>query len=803
MMNMNARQLLCGALVPFAGMLVQPVDAQLPTNFPAVTVSTYDSNHVAAGYLFLASWTLTPGAGSFLMILDNHGTPVDGNKYKQLSHVAGDFKVQPNGLLSYADTFSAFPYTGGWDVNHRVVAEDLTTAVETVQMKNGYLAEFHDFQLQPNGHALAFGYYLSEVDMSQIVSGGHPAALVSGAVIQELDAQRKAVWQWRSWDHYDFEAHTYANPTAAMLSEFHINDLRMDFDGNLIAGTPTEVRKINRQTGEVMWTLGGIDNDFTIVGGNASHFGGHTAHRIENGNLLIYNNAVGTNTSQVHEYSLDETNLIATRVWSYVPPTKISAWATGGAQRLSNGNTLICWGLPRNGGVPTCTEVTPSGQVVFELSFNDPSILSYRAFRFPFPSASQKIEHTVIEVSQGSHYDFGDTGVSIDVQSLMGGGYNQVTATREPYAPILPSFVAKAPRVLPVRVKLAGNGISSMTHKILFDANSFGFNNPSNLTVYHRQTPGTGLFVALPTDPYNPVTQQVRATATGFGEFILGYPDLADVALPPILNRPENYRGLQTNNIVAARKAESGVIYSVNQERPVYLSWSPKGFARYYELQVDPNPAFTNPVIDLQYRTDAGYVWSNALPNTTYHWRVRTMIDDFSTGAWSTNTLQTVPPAIEVTAPNGGERWQRGLSYFVQWDSNLGGDVVIDLYKGGSFLQNLVSNPGSRAYKWDVNLALDPGSDYSIRIAAATNSALFDLSDGHFSVDVPRITKLSASGGGSVGLEWLGASFNVFVEFAPAVSPGTWTNIAGPINQTNWTGAASPSPRGFYRLRVQ
>jgi hypothetical protein len=84
--------------------------------------------------------------------------------------------------------------------------------------------------LLPNGHALTMGYYLSEVDMSRIANGGHPAALVSGTVIQELDAQRNAVFQWRSWDHYDFEDHTYANPTAAMLSEFHINNINLDID---------------------------------------------------------------------------------------------------------------------------------------------------------------------------------------------------------------------------------------------------------------------------------------------------------------------------------------------------------------------------------------------------------------------------------------------------------------------------------------------------------------------------------------------------------------------------------------------
>jgi hypothetical protein len=437
------------------------------------------------------------------------------------------------------------------------------------------------------------------------------------------------------------------------------------------------------------------------------------------------------------------------------------------------------------------------------MSFDDLSIFSYRAFRFPYPSASQKDESTVIELSQGNDYDFGTTGVSVDVQSLTGEGYNQVTVVREPYAPVQPSFVAKAPRVIPVRVNLAAIGILGMNYTVSFDAGSFGFENPSDLTVYHRPTPGTGLFVALPTDPYNPVTQQVRATASAFGEFILGYPDLADFANPPILNRPESYRGLQTNNIVAPRNAEPGTSYTVNQERPIHLSWSPRGFARYYELQVATDLAFNNLVVDLQFRTDAFYNWTNALPDTTYRWRVRTMIDDFSTGNWSTGTFQTVPPAIQVVSANGGERWQRGLDHFIQWDDNLAEDVVIDLYKGGAFLQTLVTNAGSRAYEWEVDLSLDPGADYSIKVSSATNAALSDISDAQFNIDVPQITRLSAVPGEAVELEWLGGSLNVFVESAPTLSPGSWTSIAGPINQTNWTSGSPPGATGLYRRRVE
>jgi hypothetical protein len=693
-------------------------------------------------------------------------------------------------------------------VQDQIVDESLTNVLETIQMRNGYVAESHDFQLLPNGDVLLFGYYLSQVDLSQIVSGGNPGALVSGAVIQELDAQRNAVFQWRSWDHYNFEDFSYPNPTASMISQFHFNDIILDVDGNVIASTPTEIRKINRQTGEVMWTLGGPANEFTIIGAgfNANDFGGHGTYRLASGNFLEYDNSHAGLTSRAVEYNLDETNKIATVVWSYTPGTNIAGSATGNAQRLPNGNTLICWGIPRTAKVPVCTEVTSAGEKVFELTFTNVSLQSYRAFRFPYPSADQRIQFVQLELAAGSSYDFTNTGVALDV-SGGAGGYNRVTVTREPYAPLQPSFVTiKPPRVLPVRVRIDQTGISSLMGDIFFDSVSFGFDHPQQLTVYYRSTPDTGPFVALPGASYNPANHQVGVSLPGFGEFIFGYPDVTEVAYPPILNRPENYRGVQTSLIVAARKAETNVVYSVNQELPVLLSWSPRGFGHYYELQVAADSAFAGPAVNLSYRSDAFYVWSNALPDLTYYWRVRTMVESnglFLTGDWSTNTFQTVPPMLQVTVPNGGEAWQRGLRYYVQWRGNIAEDVVIDLYKGEAFLKSIVTNASTGSYRWQIGQDLAPGDDYSIRIRSASDAALFDTSDLPFNIDVPKITAIQQTLNGHWMLNWAGSTAGVYIELNPTLAPGQWQTIAGPLTGSAWTNASGEGLAGFYRLRVQ
>jgi hypothetical protein len=68
------------------------------------------------------------------------------------------------------------------------------------------------------------------------------------------------------------------------LAEVPVNSINLDIDGHIIAGTPDEIRKINRQTGDVMWTLGGGANEFSFVDGDVSHFGGHGTYRLKNGN---------------------------------------------------------------------------------------------------------------------------------------------------------------------------------------------------------------------------------------------------------------------------------------------------------------------------------------------------------------------------------------------------------------------------------------------------------------------------------------------------------------------------------------
>ncbi len=187
--------------------------------------------------------------------------------------------------------------------------------------------------------------------------------------------------------------------------------------------------------------------------------------------------------------------------------------------------------------------------------------------------------------------------------------------------------------------------------------------------------------------------------------------------------------------VIAPPKAEPDTTYAVNQELPILLSWSPKGFARYFQFQLATDTEFTTPLVDTVYMTEGFYVFETAGPGTTYYYRVKTQ-NEGGASEWAVGAFQTVPPMLEVTAPTDGESLTRGLDYFIKFNDNIAEDVVIELYKGAAPVLTIGTVPSDRAYEWEVDLGLERGIGYSIKISSATDPSLFDVS-GSFTIDIP------------------------------------------------------------------
>jgi hypothetical protein len=695
----------------------------LPANFPGITTTVYDETAIGDGYVFLAVAAEVEGIGYYLLILDNDGTPV---RYKELpDDYAYDFKVQPNGLITYAQFISHHSYTGGGDVIHMVMDRDLNI-IDSVQMGNGYIAEAHDFQMLPNGHYLLFGYYLTPVDMSAYVKDGKPDALVSGGIVQELDADKNVVFQWRSWDHYDFEGYNWGRfATRDIVSEFHLNTINLDVDENIFLGTPQWVKKIDRQTGEILWHLGGDENEFSFIGVDSTeavaHFGGHNFHRLPDGHVLLYDNGdrQGTRSSQIHEYILDEANRTAEHVWTWTPPELIAGWHRGNAQRLPNGNTMIGWGGGRGDPIPTCTEVAPDGAKVFELYFDDPAIESYRAFRFPLPDGGPCANVTEFEVSPGLEYDFvespeNNTGISVRIDSIGGSGYNEMTVKKYCFAPLYPEFSERAPRVLPLHLLFAEYNISSIVGELHFDVLEWDITDPEHTTVYWRAQYGSGLFTSV-TTTYNRVTGKVIADASAFGEYILTQPDVEAAVFVPQPYAP----------VDAA---------TVNRKLPVTLEWNPVGQVEHFALQVSDDDQFTNLLVDEQNWLPGRYVLPAVMADAVYYWRVKASNAAGESDWCPVQTFSTVAPSVALMTPDGGEQWQLGLDYYVRWDDNIAEDITISLYRDQVFVADLETTPSDGAWLWSIPTDIPTGDDYRIRLTGMDGDAVTDESAEFFSI---------------------------------------------------------------------
>ncbi len=693
---------------------------ELPDNFPNFSV-TIDGTP-ADGHLFISPTNFTNGYN--VMVNDTGGVAY----YERFDDtVPVDFKKLPNGMLSYGGMYEFHLFVGGGPTIFYMM-DSTYTIIDQFEMGNGYEADSHEFQLLPNGHVLMLGYDLQPVDMSQIVEGGHPGAMVAGSIIQELDASKNVIFQWRSWDYFDL-TDSYQDLTLTLFDAVHVNSIDLDNDNNLLLSTMGlgEITKVNRQTGEIIWRMGGKNNEFTFINEDETWAPNyfmyqHDVRRIENGNITLFDGGEQSMRpwSRAVEYKVDETAKTAEKVWEYRPSPDIFTSTMGSVQRLSNGNTLIGWGMASLLGRLAVTEVDADNNEVLKLRFDNIGYSSYRAMKFEWDGGQPAATVLRYEFAPGNSYTFDDpdneTGMTLEFSTIQGFGYNEARAKRYNYAPLQPQFAGKSPIIFPARVTIGDIvNLDVFTADMLFDVDFYGFEDPSSIIVYHREFEGRGFFIPLPTI-YNHVTNEIQATITQFGEFAFGYADAASSTWAPLLIYP----------------ADSA---DVDNTKDIPLEWSPAGYANHHHIQVATDNAFTNVIADEEWLRECVYDFTPSDSDPAeYFWRVRTT-NDAGKSDWTTYRMfNATAPYIDVTTPDGGEAWQLGLKHFILWDDIVDEDVIIELYKDGGLVNELATTYSSGGYQWKIPVNIETGSAYQINIKSAANPDINGMSASTFSI---------------------------------------------------------------------
>ncbi|MGA9294250.1 MAG: aryl-sulfate sulfotransferase [Ignavibacteriaceae bacterium] len=347
----------------------------LPEDYPDISVSTV--NNPAPGELFFTPFDVNGKSPSYLIITDNYGIPIF---YKKMPHRTYNLALQPTGFLTYYETVADQHY----------VMDSSYNVIDSLHMQNGYTTNVHELTILKNGHALLMCYDEQKIAMDTIVKGGNPNAAVRGVVIQELDTEKNVVFQWRSWDHFKI---TDVTPdislTDSIIDYVHCNSIEMDTDTNIIISSRNldEITKIDRETGDIIWRLGGEyckNNEFTFIEdpvGGFSHQ--HDARRLPNGDLSLFDNGNlhDPKFSRAVEYKLDEINKTATLVWEHRNSRSTFSQAMGSMQRLDNQNVIIGWGWTNV--PPAITEVKDDGTLTFYMQWSN-NMVNYRVYKYPW-----------------------------------------------------------------------------------------------------------------------------------------------------------------------------------------------------------------------------------------------------------------------------------------------------------------------------------------------------------------------------------------------------------------------------------
>jgi hypothetical protein len=248
----------------------------------------------------------------------------------------------------------------------------------------------HDYQVLQTGNLLL--HTLTDCMVPELGVG-----LKRNPYILEITRTKKLVWQWRGdehlselkallptqgWDFFQERIHgrfafDWAHNNTCQVIPPNASAEKEAAGGGTVRFRPGNIvfsyrsvdiiGVIDRESGRIVWAWGPGELD-----------GQHKPHVLPNGNILVYDNGTLRKYSRVIELN----PLTEEIEWEYTAEPRESFFSAyiSGAQRLPNGNTLIC-----EGGRCHLFEVTPEKAVVWDYTspFGEEGAMStYRCLRY-------------------------------------------------------------------------------------------------------------------------------------------------------------------------------------------------------------------------------------------------------------------------------------------------------------------------------------------------------------------------------------------------------------------------------------
>lgn len=379
-----------------------------PNLHPMKVKINLDEPGTAPGLIFVAPYTpygstMVGQTGS--LIMDHIGNPVWFNPLSSIYIQNSDFRVQTyknkpvltmwQGTIS--GTQSDNPNLPAGDPEPYAYFQILNQnykIIKKVYAKRGYTADVHEFTITKRNTALFTAVKQVPANLTQY--GGPIEGYIDNYSIQEVDLNTgELLFFWNVLDHID-PADSMTPASSSINSNniwdcFHVNSVEEGPDNTLLISMRNmwAIYQIDKQTGHIIWQLGGKQSDFTF-GANSSFSWQHDARYKSRNHISLFDDACCASQASPPTcpargliLKLDFKNMIAYATNTYYHDRLLYVPSQGNMQKLTNGNQFIGWGQQ-----PYLSEFSfigntvddPSLNFLYDMQFPNENI-SYRAFK--------------------------------------------------------------------------------------------------------------------------------------------------------------------------------------------------------------------------------------------------------------------------------------------------------------------------------------------------------------------------------------------------------------------------------------
>jgi Arylsulfotransferase (ASST) len=368
---------------------------------PVIDVSTYKVPGVAP--VGTDDWPVILGvkdgeSRTGPLIVDGAGNPVwIGPTVRTYDVRMQRYNGKP--VLTYWRGDTVLPHAGAGEF---VVMNQAYKRIATVSTRGVMGADYHEMTLTDRGTALLIGHRIERRDLSAM--GGPSDARIANGIVQEVDiATGKVVFHWDGLEHIPpreslIDIQSYRHGTRFKPYDYtHINAITEYGDDLLISARNTSaVYRVDRDTGKIVWTLGGKDSDFRMLG-DSRFFWQHDAELQSDGTITLFDNQASPakgERSRGLRLALDLKARTARAVTEYLPPDDRLAGGQGNLEVLPSGRVFVGWG-----NKPYYSEYTADGELLLDA---DLGAESYRSYRSPW--VGRPSEPPALTVEDGTAY---------------------------------------------------------------------------------------------------------------------------------------------------------------------------------------------------------------------------------------------------------------------------------------------------------------------------------------------------------------------------------------------------------------